>query len=44
MKKVFVYMPCYISNNDRFKKELTATIKSLEGYPNIFKKIKLFIY
>ena len=44
MKKVFVYMPCYISNNNRFKKELTATIKSLEGYPNIFKKIKLFIY
>lgn len=38
-----LYMPCYISNNNPFKKELTATIKSLEGYPNIFKKIKLFI-
>ena len=43
MKKVFVCMPCYISNNNRFKKELIATIKSLEGCPNIFKKIKLFI-
>ena len=43
MKKIFVYMPCYIGNNNRFKKELTATIKSLEQYPNIFKKIKLFI-
>ena len=43
MKKVFVCMPCYISNNNRFKKELTATIKSLEGCPNIFKKInKIF--
>ena len=43
MKKVFVYMPCYIGNNNHFKKELTATIKSLGEYPNIFKKIKLFI-
>lgn len=43
MKKVYVYIPCYINDNERFKNEISATIDSLMQYPKIFDKIKFFI-
>lgn len=43
MKKITAYIPCYISNNERFNNEVSLTVKSLGKYSTLFSKIKFFI-